>query len=269
MKPVTSRQLMNSLQVGFAGFLATGLYTLFGNSAGSLNGFYVVYGVARSLLPTPEASLASAKSRVVGTVFGGVVVALLILVLNNWVAIGIGYVVIQLLGRKIGLSPSALLNASIMTVLLLAVPSYNQSGGWFVFFRTTWHLIGLGIGMAVERVFWFRSPQLRLRESEKNLMHQIDKVILNNETQTADDLIALYADHCRLRLLVLRKNDGGQEQINDDPRREELIERALRHAVAMQRVPSALREIDERVCKAAITEYARLKDVGGLNIAAY
>ena len=34
----------------------------------------------------------------VGTVFGGVVVALLMLVLNNWFAVGVGDVIIQLLG---------------------------------------------------------------------------------------------------------------------------------------------------------------------------
>jgi len=60
---------------------------------------------------------------VVGTVVGGVVVTLLMLVLDNWLAVGVGYVLIQLLGSRLGLSAAALMNASVMAVMLLAVPT--------------------------------------------------------------------------------------------------------------------------------------------------
>jgi len=58
-----------------------------------------------------------------GTVVGGVVVAMLMLVLDNWLAVGVGYMLIQLLGARLGLSAAALMNASVMAVMLLAVPT--------------------------------------------------------------------------------------------------------------------------------------------------
>jgi len=238
--------------------LATGVYALFGVDASNLDGFYVVYGAARSLLPTPEASMAAAQARVVGTIFGGVVVALLMLVLNNWIAIGIGYVIIQLLGRRIGLGPAALMNASVVAVLLLAVPSHNMQGGLYVFFRTLWHLIGLAIGMGVERIFWFRSPLQRLQQSEDHLIERINELIWSDNSQSAEDLITLYAEHCKMRQLVMCGSDSVKLQSVDATRRDQLLERAMRHAVAMERVPSLLREIDQRACRAAVDEFAAL-----------
>jgi hypothetical protein len=252
MKSITSDQILNSLQVGFAGFLATGVYAFAGPDSSGLDSFYVVYGAARSLLPTPEASMASAQARVVGTIFGGVVVALLILVLNNWIAIGIGYVIIQLLGRRMGLGPAALMNASVMAVLLLAIPSHNMQGGWYVFFRTLWHLVGLAIGMVVERLFWFRSPLQRLQESEDRLVQHIQNLLCGDDHQSVEELISIYAKHCKIRRLALRGGAGLKRQPFDVSRREELLERALRHAVAMQRVPDLLRGIDQRACSAAM-----------------
>lgn len=127
-RPPSPQQIRNALQVGFAGFLAAGIHAAAGPDVNAVDGFYVVYGAARSLLPTPEASRAAAWARIVGTVFGGAVVVLLTQALHNWLAIGIGYVLIQRLGRRLGLSPATLMNAVIMTVLILAVPAHEQMG---------------------------------------------------------------------------------------------------------------------------------------------
>jgi len=62
MKSPTSVQVRNALQVGFAGFLAASIYELVGPDVNSIDGFYLVYGAARSLLPTPEASWAAAQA---------------------------------------------------------------------------------------------------------------------------------------------------------------------------------------------------------------
>ena len=122
MKPISAAQIRNALQVGFAGLIAAAIYEFAGLDAKGIEGFYIIYGVARSLLLTPEVSFAAARDRIVGTIFGGVIVALLILVLKSWLAVGIGYILIQILGRKIGLNQPTLMNGSIMAVLLLAVP---------------------------------------------------------------------------------------------------------------------------------------------------
>jgi hypothetical protein len=175
--PPFAQQIRNALQVGFAGFLAAGIHAAAGPDVNAVDGFHVVYGAARSLLPTPEASREAAWARMVGTVFGGAVVVLLTQALHNWLAIGIGYVLIQLLGRRLGLSPATLMDAVIMTVLILAVPAHERMGGWYVVDRTGWHLLGLLLGMAVERLFWFRSPLERLQDSERGLLGRIDALL--------------------------------------------------------------------------------------------
>ena len=252
MKSPTADQLRNALQVGFAGFLAAGIYELVGPDVNSIDGFYLVYGAARSLLPTPEASWAAAQARVVGTVLGGVVVTLLMLVLDNWLAVGVGYVLIQLLGARLGLSAAALMNASVMAVMLLAVPAYRQESGWYVLYRTLWHLIGLAIGMLVQRLFWYRSALERLRQSEEDLIHSLNQCCNGGDCRSAEQLIEQYARHCQMRQSALAHREQNYLQ------RDQLIEEALRHAVAMQRVPEVLRLIDQEACLAALMELQAL-----------
>ena len=76
--------------------LATGLFVVAGPEATRIDAFYVVYGVARSLLPTPEASLKAARARVVGTLFGGLVMMMLIQAVSN--SRGHRHVLVKLLG---------------------------------------------------------------------------------------------------------------------------------------------------------------------------
>lgn len=258
MKTPSPDQVRNALQVGFAGFLAAGVYELAGPHVNSIDGFYLVYGAARSLLPTPEASRAAAQARVVGTIFGGVVVTLLMVVLNNWLAAGVGYVLIQLIGRHLGLSAAGLMNASVMAIMLLAVPAYNQASGWYVLYRTLWHLVGLVIGMGVERLFWFRSALDRLQQSEERLIGFLQQVCEENRVLSAEQLIAMYAEHCKVRNTALRADPGSRLPSGMALQRDQLIERALRHAVAMQRVPGELRFIDQADCRMALAELAGL-----------
>ena len=262
MNSLSPVQWRNALQVGFAGFLAAGLYGCMGPNVNSLDGFYLVYGVARSLLPTPEASWAAARARVVGTVFGGALVSLLMLVLNNWLATGVGYVLIQRIGRGLGLSAAALMNASVMAIMLLAVPAYNREGGWYVLYRTLWHLIGLAIGMAVERLFWFRSATDRLRQSEEQLLQCLRRVCAGEARPSAEQLIGLYADHCKVRANALRSHPPVSRPARATLERDQLIEQALRHAVAMQRVPAALRGLDQQACRRALAALAAAPELG-------
>ena len=59
--------------MGFAGFLATGLFVITGS----------------------EASLKAARTRVLGTLFGGLVVMRLIKAVSHWLAVGIGYILVK------------------------------------------------------------------------------------------------------------------------------------------------------------------------------
>ena len=253
MKQLSADQIRNALQVGFAGFVATAVFQALGPNPNQVDGFYILYGVARSLLPTAEASLAAARARVVGTVFGGVVVALLTLVLSNWLAVGIGYVLIQLGGRRLGLNQATLMNACITAILLLAVPEFSALDGWYVFDRAGWHLVGLLIGMAIERLFWFRPALQRLQDSEKRLCTLMLTATSGKESIGAESLIGLYAQHCKIRSTVLQSHQAGTLQLPGFVERDELLEQALQHAVAMQRAPKDLRHIDQEACEEALS----------------
>lgn len=251
-RPLTPQQIRNALQVGFAGFVAAGIHAAAGPNVNAVEGFYVVYGAARSLLPTPEASRAAAWARIVGTVFGGAVVVLLTQVLHNWLAIGVGYVLIQVMGRRLALSPAALMNAVIMTVLILAVPAHERMGGWYVVDRTGWHLLGLLVGMAVERLFWFRTPLQRLEDSERHLLERIEALLAGTDPASAEDLIRAYADHCTVRAAVLHSPQAHGLTGERMQQRHEALEQVLRHAVAMVRAPAVLRAIDADACREAL-----------------
>lgn len=252
ISPPSASQIRNSIQVGFAGFLAAGLLLFAGENATRIDAFYLVYGVARSLLPTPEASMKAARARVIGTVFGGVVVALLMQSVSNWLAVGMGYILIKVLGRRIGLNQATLMNAVIMAILLVAIPGYKAMGWQYVLYRSLWHLVGLMIGMAVERLFWFTPLIKRLQRSEASLIKQLDDLLDQSPAQLHQALINSYAAHCTLRGLVLRSDQASMLTTPDSQKRQEWLERAVRHGVARQRVPEQLQEIDTEDCKKAL-----------------
>lgn len=257
LRPPSAQQIRNAFQVGFAGFLATGLYLTAGDEALRVDAFYLVYGVARSLLPTPEASLKAARARVVGTVFGGFVVAMLIKAVSNWPAVGIGYVLVKLLGRRLGMDEATLMNGVIMALMLVAVPGYQELGGLYVMYRTGWHLIGLMLGMAVERLFWFSPLLKRLQSSELALIAQLEDLLNRAPAQRDLELIGAYDSHCSLRSIVLRSGQAAMLSTPESQQRQEWLEQAVRHGVARQRVKGPLVSIDADECLEALRQLKR------------
>ena len=257
IRSLSRSQIRNALQVGFAGFLATGLFVLAGPDASRIDAFYVVYGVARSLLPTPEASLKAARARVIGTVFGGLVVVVLLQAVSNWLAVGVGYALIKLVGRRLGFDQGTLTNAVVMAVLLVAVPDYEAMGNAYVLYRTLWHLVGLLIGMTIERLFWFTPLLVRLQQSESNLIEQLQGLLEREPDGQHLTLIQAYTAHCSLRSLVLGSQQAWKLTTADSQHRQEWLERAVRHGVARQRAPAQLEWIDAKGCREALHELHR------------
>ena len=255
LRTLTRVQWRNALQVGFAGFVASSLYLALAPGLRMDDAFYILYGVARSLLPTPEASRKAASSRLIGTVFGGVVAFLLLLVFQHWLAIGIGYIIIKLISRWLNFNESIQINAVIMPVLLLVVPAYAQLGGTYVLYRTFWHLLGLMIGMLVERLFWYRSPLTQLLEAEENLRLTISSMLNSDSTVTIPVLIKASANLSILRAGVMRSADFTWLETVDSQSRHDCLESAVRHAVAMLRMPYPLCLVDARDCREALSSW--------------
>ena len=106
--------------------------------------------------------------------------------------------------------------------------------------------------MAVERLFWFRSPLQRLEDSERGLLGRIEALLAGRSHDGAEELISAYAAHCAVRAAVLRSPQAHGLASEGMQQRHEALEQALRHAVAMVRVPAMLRSIDADACHEAL-----------------
>ncbi|CAK6686801.1 FUSC family protein [Synechococcus sp. CCY9201] len=261
LRSLSPQQTRNALLVGFAGFLATALYLWSGPAVAAEQGFYLVYGAVRSLLPSRDASLQAAQARLLGTAFGGVVVFLVMLAFRDWLAMGVAYVLIHRIGRRCGFSSATLVNAGVMVVLLLGVPAYGAMGFRYVFDRTLWHALGLGIGMAVERLFWPDAPLQRLITSERALVQRLHDLLAGRQVCSAESLIASYAEHRAVRSEVLRGSEAALLQSPSYRDRHDCLEIALRHAVAMLRGPTVLKTLDERACREALGRYGTFPEL--------
>ena len=111
--------------------------------------------------------------------------------------------------------------------------------------------LGLMIGMGVERLLWFQTPIERLRSTEEVLKQDLSAIVEGGTTASADGLILRHAELGVLRTAV-RRSDAITAQESDAQQRESCLEEALRHAVAMLRLPAGLRPIDAQACRDAL-----------------
>jgi hypothetical protein len=152
---LTPRQWQLALKGALAAFLAMGVYAVVPESLRVRDqAFYLLYGIARSVLPSEQSSRTAFRDRITGTLFGGAVVAPLTLVARGWLAVGVGYPLVQLVANRLRLGPGLRTNAITMVFLLMLIPTYGETGFTYTLHRVGWHILGLSIGIVVERLFW-------------------------------------------------------------------------------------------------------------------
>ncbi len=179
---LTGEEWRSSLRTAIAGLIAAAI-ALRWSGDNSVDVWYCLYGVARSNLADQRLSARLARERILGTLFGGAIGAGLVLLGNGWALVGVAYLLVELLGNRLGLSSGSRSNGTVAAVLLLMVPDYGRQGASWVLLRTLWHLIGLAIGMAVEHLLWPRGDKERLAELEHELIVRLQG--LNREPDPA------------------------------------------------------------------------------------
>lgn len=244
LRPLSREQWRSSLRTAFAALITAAL-TLRWSGATSVDLWYGLYGVARSNLADQRLSVRVARERILGTLFGGVIGTLLLLLGPSWALVGVAYLLVEVLGRHWGFSAGSRVNATVVAVLLFLVPADAQSGPYYVFFRTLWHLLGLSIGMLVEHLFWSRDDRERWREQEAELVALLRSLGGPEFPAAVESLERKLVEEVRrmrqlAELLASQDPDhwgrsGGQERLT-------LLETAAVHGAALVRRPASTPE---------------------------
>jgi len=200
---LTQRQWQLALKGALAAFLAMGVYAVVPESLRVRDqAFYLLYGIARSVLPSEQSSRTAFRDRITGTLFGGAVVAPLTLVARGWLAVGVGYLLVQLVANRLRLGPGLRTNAITMVFLLMLIPTYGQTGFTYTLHRVGWHILGLSIGIVVERLFWPEDAEAERRRLrgllEQRLQPLTAEVLPPVERRDAETLVALYRRYRQL-----------------------------------------------------------------------
>ena len=226
---LTQRQWQLALKGALAAFLAMGVYAVVPESLRVRDqAFYLLYGIARSVLPSEQSSRTAFRDRITGTLFGGAVVAPLTLVARGWLAVGVGYLLVQLVANRLRLGPGLRTNAITMVFLLMLIPTYGETGFSYTLHRVGWHILGLSIGIVVERLFWPEDAEAERRRLrgllEARLQPLAAEVLPPVQRGDAESLVALYRRYRQL-------GAGAAESQRSGP----LLEEAIVHGMARLR----------------------------------
>ena len=237
---LTRTQWQGSARIAIATLITAAM--VFRWAAGStVDIWYALYGVARSNLANEELSIRVGRERLWGTAFGGVLAALLLLIGNPWLWVGLAYLLVELLGAHLGLSRGTRTNAMVAAVMVLMVPNNSAEGFNYVLYRTLWHGLGLGIGMAIEHLFWPSNAKQRLIQSEQRLMAFLKDLFLNPNPS---------ADAAKSRQLVQLYRGVRELQTTQTPARAHgSLDHAVAHGAALLRQSNASPGPLERHCQ--------------------
>jgi hypothetical protein len=252
LKPLTGEQWRSSLRTALAGLIAAPIALHWGGDTG-LDVWYCLYGVARSNLADQRLSAQAARDQLLGSCLGGGIAAGLVMLGNRWILVGVAYLLVELVGKRWGLSSGSRTNAAIAALLLLLVPAYGQEGALWVVYRISWYLLGLAIGMATERLLWARSERQRLAELERNLvaiLRAVHQAPADPAAAAAARAAAEPVDQERRLVCAFRQvRELARQVAAEDPdgwsrgggeRRLRSLERAMVHGAALLRHPSHL-----------------------------
>lgn len=156
--PVQSPLLRSSLRLGLS-VLITAAVALWSQRIEFV--WYPLLAVIFVVDDNDELTLKAARSRIFGTVAGGLVAFLVHTICQGWPAVLLSLVItvplLRLLGWQGGLS-----TAATITLLFLLVPRYSALNWEYVFNRSLDTSVGIVIALAVSLLFWPRDRLARI-----------------------------------------------------------------------------------------------------------
>ena len=154
---LTPSVLRTALKYGLAAALAG---TLAMNSKDVAFAWYPLAAVVMCMDETDTRLLAASRTRVLGTVTGGLVGGLVHMVLSGWIGLTVSFVLVVPLLRWLGWQSSRSLGMLVCSMLFL-IGRYTQLEWAYVGSRILDTLIGIGAVLVVSFLFW---PVNRLAE---------------------------------------------------------------------------------------------------------
>jgi len=119
-----------------------------------------------------EQTIAAARSRILGTIAGGLVTFLVHTILSGWIGVLVSMVlilpVLRILGWQSGLS-----TAVLVSVMFLMIPSHAELDWFYVFNRAVDTSVGCAIALLVGLALWPRNRLDLLERTETDLCRQL------------------------------------------------------------------------------------------------
>jgi len=161
--------LRKSVKLAVAAFLTAAAASYFERIAFV---WYPLLAVVIVVDDNDEQSIAAARSRILGTIAGGLVTFLVHTILAGWIGVLVAMVlilpVLRILGWQSGLS-----TAVLVSVMFLMIPSHAELNWFYVFNRAVDTSVGCAIALLVGLLLWPRNRLDLLERTEADLCHQL------------------------------------------------------------------------------------------------
>jgi uncharacterized membrane protein YccC len=213
--------------------------------------WYPLVAVVMCMDETDTRVLAASRTRVLGTVTGGVVGGLVHMVLSGWVGLTVSLLLVLPLLRRLGWQSSRALGMLVCSMLFL-VERYTLMDWAYVGARILDTLIGIGAVLVVSFLFWpvnrlaeIRTIDTQLRLAIGPRLERIRQVLKQPASGAVGPSVPLEGSRLILRLqqLVadeLRSTPAGRAQRQHWRQRQLLWERIHHHSLQVERLAGLL-----------------------------
>ena len=254
---LTSPVLRAALKYGLAAALAG---TLAMNRKDVQFAWYPLVAVVMCMDETDTRVLAASRTRVLGTLTGGLVGGLVHLVLSGWVGLTVSLLLVVSLLRLLGWQSSRGLGMLVCSMLFL-IERYTEQNWAYVGGRMLDTLIGIGAVLVVSFLFWpvdrlaeIRSIDAQLRRVITPRLEEIHRGLKEPGSLLKRPSLPLIGSRLNLRLAQLvgdelRSAPGGRAHRQHWRQRQLLWERIQHHSLQVERLarllpPGALASAD-------------------------
>jgi len=213
--------------------------------------WYPLVAVVMCMDETDTRVLAASRTRVLGTVTGGVVGGLVHMVLSGWVGLTVSLLLVVPLLRRLGWQSSRALGMLVCSMLFL-IERYTQMNWAYVGARIYDTLIGIGAVLVVSFLFWpvdrlaeIRTIDAQLRVAIGPRLERIRQAMKQPASAAVGPSVPLEGTRLILRLGQLVSDELGSTPAGRAHRqhwrqRQLLWERIHHHSLQLERLAGLL-----------------------------
>ena len=136
--------------------------------------WYPVLAVIFVVDDQDENTSRAARSRILGTVIGGLVVFLVHTLLSGWIGILVSLLITIPLLRRLGWT-SGLSTAVVITMMLLGIHDYTLLNWNYVLNRSIDTMVGICVALVIGHLLWPKDRLKRMEELHETLMASVNQ----------------------------------------------------------------------------------------------